>query len=67
MMDNEEILLALGLSLGPASSRSTYYWCEGRLNDVPPVLREWAMDELVNRMRNTGQRCGVYRKISVWE
>lgn len=59
-MSNEDILFALGISLGPNNGYSDR-WERATMQDVPPSMREWALDHLAEMMRSTGRACGVWR------
>ena len=59
-MNENDILFELGFSLG----RNTNYgdgWQRAHVDDLPPSLREWAQDRLVDMMRNTNEACGVWK------
>jgi hypothetical protein len=59
-MNNTDILSALGLSLG-ANKNYSDRWVKATIQDVPPSMREWALDHLADMMRSTQQPCGVWR------
>lgn len=59
-MTEKEILGELGFSLGLLQNYAFYRWRQVSVQDLPPSLREWALDELVRLMREHGQPCGVH-------
>jgi hypothetical protein len=59
-MTEQEILFALGFSLGRNSAFGPA-WRQSHVQALPPSLRDWAGDELVRMMRECGEACGVWR------
>lgn len=59
-VNNLDILFELGFSLG-VNSQYGSGWRKATVDELPPQLRDWALDHLVHEMQVTGQPCGVWK------